>query len=140
DVKSVSTGVEDNAPARETTPHNLDILVVDDEVILQDLIRSMLSNDKVDAVTSGEKAIALMESKSYDIVFLDLILEGQLDGFEVFEWMHKNRPNTKVVILTGRPEHKKLPDIIGRANGAVYKPFSIMDIENAIAGAYLNMP
>ena len=61
-----------------------------------------------------------------------------MDGFDVFDWIEKKQLQTRIILLTGRPEHEKLSSYIPRAQAFIYKPFSITEIENALAVAFAN--
>lgn len=117
-------------------PEGLRILVVDDEVILQHLIRSALPRHTVDAVGAGEDAVDAMAEVKYDLVFLDLVLAGAMDGLEVFDWMLEHTPETKVAVLTGRPEHESLVPYLEKAAGLIHKPFSLREIDRILAAAF----
>jgi twitching motility two-component system response regulator PilG len=55
----------------------------------------------VDFAETGEDALGLIETKRYDVVFLDVILPG-LDGYEVCKRIRKSasNPRTPIVMLT----------------------------------------
>ncbi|GBG14513.1 diguanylate cyclase [Novimethylophilus kurashikiensis] len=59
----------------------LSVLVVEDDPAIQELMVSFISNDPhvaVRAVSTGEEAIEAFREKSYDLVFMDVILPGML--------------------------------------------------------------
>ncbi|RED21282.1 PAS/PAC sensor hybrid histidine kinase [Rhodopseudomonas thermotolerans] len=59
------------------------ILVVDDVEMNRDLCRTMLSRDghEVDLADSGGTAIAMVASRAYDLIFMDVQM-GEMDGME----------------------------------------------------------
>ncbi|WP_338042123.1 response regulator [Desulfocurvibacter africanus] len=51
--------------------------------------------------TSGEEALGKVENDTYDAIVLDLMLPG-MDGFEALKIIKARRPETQVILLTGR--------------------------------------
>ena len=60
------------------------VLIVDDEKLIVKGIRFSLEQDgmEVDCAYDGEEALAMIQSKEYDIILLDVMLPKK-DGFEV---------------------------------------------------------
>ena len=77
------------------------ILIVDDELILRESLLGWLERDDhlPDAVASGEEALDQIKQKRYDIVFLDIKLEG-MDGLEVLKRIREIDPDVSVVMIT----------------------------------------
>jgi DNA-binding response OmpR family regulator len=107
---------------------NARILIVDDEEDIIELLRYSLEKEgwETAEATSGEEALELVKSQSFDLLLLDLMLPG-IDGLEVCARIKagicENPP--AVLMLTARTED---PDIVTGLNvGAddyVTKPFS----------------
>jgi CheY-like chemotaxis protein len=60
------------------------VLVVDDEADIRDLVKINLEIDGHDVLVaaSGPEALALVSSRTPDLIILDVMMEG-LDGWEV---------------------------------------------------------
>jgi two-component system cell cycle response regulator len=90
-------------PAKNTGGHELAALVVDDSLPVRVQMKAALERiaKHIDFAETGEDALGLIESKRYDVVFLDVILPG-LDGYEVCKRISKSASNqrTPVVMLT----------------------------------------
>jgi twitching motility two-component system response regulator PilG len=114
DLVVFDTGPQPTAPAPEArtaapTPeksagsNELAALVVDDSLPVRVQMRAALERiaKHVDFAETGEDALGLIESRRYDVVFLDVILPG-LDGYEVCKRIRKSASNqrTPVVMLT----------------------------------------
>jgi twitching motility two-component system response regulator PilG len=58
---------------------------------------------EVDAVESGEQAFELLAQKSYDLIFLDVVLPG-IDGYQICKNIKKDkaRKKTPVIMLTSK--------------------------------------
>lgn len=112
-------------------------LIVDDEAVVRSGISRIVAHMglKPDIAENGEEAVAKMSSQYYDIVFLDVRMQG-MGGMEVLGWISENNISSIVVMITGVTE----PDMVIQAMklGAfdyLAKPFGVDDIENIIERA-----
>ncbi|MFW5826579.1 MAG: response regulator [Alkalispirochaeta sp.] len=104
------------------------ILVVDDEVDIQELVRYNLQKEgfTVHTVGTGEEALAAAEQTHPAAIVLDLMLPG-IDGIQVCNRL-KNQENTQkipVIMLTAKTEDADM--VAGLETGAddyITKPFS----------------
>ena len=79
----------------------LDILIVEDEFSINELIRRnlCLTGHRCTQAFDGPAAVSLLESGSFDLIVLDIMLPG-LDGYQVFE----RAGGTPAIFLTARSE------------------------------------
>jgi DNA-binding response OmpR family regulator len=101
------------------------ILVVDDELNILELVKLYLERDgyKVEAVSTGNDALAKMNTFNPDLIVLDLMLPD-MDGFEVCRQVRK-KSNVPIIMLTARKED--VDKIVGLELGAddyLTKPFN----------------
>ena len=101
------------------------ILVIEDEKLLADSIRSMLERKdfQVECVYDGETGKEYAELGIYDLLILDVMMP-KMDGYEVARQVRKARCNTPILILTARGDVQDR--ITGLNAGADYyltKPF-----------------
>ncbi len=77
------------------------ILIVEDEESLGASLRRVLIRDgyEVDVVYTGESALEIFSSYSYDIVLTDIILPG-MDGIELLRKIKEQKPDQIVIIMT----------------------------------------
>lgn len=82
------------------------ILVVEDEILIRMVIADYLRDCgyKVIEAGSGDEALVLLQKKdiSIDIVFSDIEMPGETDGFALSQWLRQHRPETQV-LLAGSP-------------------------------------
>ncbi|MCX7792887.1 MAG: response regulator [Thermodesulfovibrionales bacterium] len=102
------------------------ILVVDDENIVRISCKKILSTEgfEVDLAADGYEAIELIKKQNYDVIITDLKMP-KMDGLEVLQWIKKNSPASKIIVITGF----STPDIAEKsiAYGAIRyleKPFT----------------
>jgi len=78
------------------------ILVIDDERMICDLLRSVFSahGHEVFTATSGREALEIFRKRKPRFTLLDLCMP-EMDGIEVLQEMRKINPNASVIVLTG---------------------------------------
>jgi CheY-like chemotaxis protein len=111
------------------------ILIVEDEHIVAMGIKRMLKNmgyTLAGIASSGEEAINKAESTLPDLVLMDIMLKGEMNGIEAAKEI-KSRFGIPVVYLTACSENK----IVERAwktghSGYVVKPFDEKDLQKSI--------
>ena len=101
------------------------ILIVDDELIVRESLGGWLERDghKVDKAASGEEALERCEKTRYDILLLDIKMEG-MSGLEVLKKVKENDPDVSVVMITA---YGSIPSAIEAMKSGAYeyllKPF-----------------
>ncbi len=78
------------------------ILIVEDEVINQKLIGSILKSEGYDVDIAPDGIIALMQisKEKYDLILSDIAMP-HLDGYQMLEYMKNNKVNIPVIFLSG---------------------------------------
>jgi DNA-binding NtrC family response regulator len=104
--------------------HNL--LVVDDEEVIREGMRRILSAEgfNVDTSASGRTAIEKIQERDFDVVITDLKMPG-MDGIEVLKAIKILQPEVPVIIITGYSTVDTAVDAM--KNGAfdyIAKPFT----------------
>jgi DNA-binding NtrC family response regulator len=101
------------------------ILIVDDELIVRESLGGWLERDghTVDKAASGEEALEKCEKTRYDILLLDIKMEG-MSGLEVLKRVKENDPDVSVVMITA---YGSIPSAIEAMKSGAYeyllKPF-----------------
>ena len=125
----------DTAPARPDS-----ILVVDDEPLMQTLLREILTPEGYDVTTAddGRQAVDLLGLVQFDLIITDLVMP-RLDGVEVLRAAKRADPDRPVVIITGYPSAESVRKMIklGAADYVV-KPFSV-DVAKATVAKVLEL-
>ncbi len=102
------------------------ILWVDDEV---DLLRPHIlfleqRGYRVDAVSNGDDALAMLRGHAYDLTLLDERMPGRR-GLEVLKLIRRDDPHARVVMITKSEEDRTMTEAIGRqVEGYLVKPTS----------------
>lgn len=101
------------------------ILVIEDEKMLADSIKSMLERKgfQVDTVYDGESGKEYAELGIYDLLILDVMMP-KLDGYEVARQVRRNRCNTPILMLTARSDvQDRIEGLNAGADYYLTKPF-----------------
>lgn len=79
------------------------ILLVDDESEQNETMQSMLNaiGYKTFAVSSSDEAIGFMRSCRIDLVVLDMIIENDISGCQIYEKMLDINPEQKAIVISG---------------------------------------
>lgn len=111
------------------------IFVVEDEVIIADDIKSYLQKFgyKVPAIaTSGEEALKRVRDVRPDLVLMDIVLRGEMDGIETAEKI-RSEFDVPVVYLTAFADDQTLERAkITEPFGYIIKPFEERDLYKTI--------
>jgi len=111
------------------------ILVVEDETIVSlDLQNSLklLGYKVVGAASNGPDAIAKAESTHPDLVLMDIILKGDMDGVQAAEAI-RARLNVPVIFLTACADEATLQRAkVTEAFGYMIKPFEERELHSHI--------
>jgi PAS domain S-box-containing protein len=86
------------------------ILVVDDDAVQRSVCLKLLEKlgYRAIAAESGEQAIEIIENNPQDLVILDMIMPGGMDGFETYKRILNLYPNQKAIIISGYAESEKV--------------------------------
>jgi len=103
----------DVVPASNPSPHKIfhklpkgteTILVVDDEKSLLELTVTTLKHlgYKVISASGGQQAMEkLTENRDVDLLFSDIIMPGDLDGYQLAKQAHETYPDLKILLTSG---------------------------------------
>jgi PAS domain S-box-containing protein/putative nucleotidyltransferase with HDIG domain len=113
----------------------INILVVEDEkLVAKDIsnILKRLGHQVVDIVTTGQDALRKVEETGPDLVLIDIVLKGALDGIAT-AGLIQERFRIPVIYLTAYADEATLARAkITEPFGYILKPFDERDIKTAI--------
>lgn len=107
------------------------ILVVEDDHKIAGALRQGLERQAyaVDVVFTGDDGLNMVSDEKYDLVILDRMLPGKIDGLGILKTMRKNQDHTPVLLLTAK-DH-----VLDRAEGLnagaddyLVKPFAFLEL------------
>src|SRR5215469_2546142 len=88
------------------------VVLVDDHHIvrrgLQSFLKAFHDLEVVGEAASGEEAVQKIEGWMPDVVVMDMLMPGGLDGIEAIKQIHSLLPNTRVVALTSYTDDSRV--------------------------------
>lgn len=86
----------------------LKVLLVDDEQDLLDIMSERMRNRGMDVstATSAQKALGMIENKSYDAIILDFMMP-EMNGLETIKAIKAKKPELQIILLTGQATLEK---------------------------------
>ena len=113
----------------------INVLVVEDEsIVSKDIQHSLkkLGYNVVGASSTGEKAIELAGEERPDIILMDIMLKGDMNGIEAAEKI-KELYSIPIVFLTAYADESTLSKAkITEPYGYILKPFKEIDLHTTI--------
>lgn len=106
------------------------LLVVEDEIHLQNIIKKRLVRERysVDACGDGKEALDYLEMAEYDGVILDIMLPG-MSGIDVLKYIRKQGNHVPVLFLTARDSiGDRVEGLDCGADDYLVKPFAFEEL------------
>ena len=112
------------------------ILIVDDQNLVQQGIKSLLDRDLdfkvIGTVKDGRNAVQQIAQIHPDVVLLDIEMPG-MDGITTTKYINRVSPKTKVIILSSHEEKKYVTQaLMAGAKGYILKNSLMTDLKQAI--------
>ncbi|MFW6112599.1 MAG: response regulator [Chloroflexota bacterium] len=111
------------------------ILVVEDETVIASEIQGTLRELEytvVDVVASGEEAVEKTDEHHPDLVLMDIVLKGEMDGIQAAEQIRAQH-NIPVVYLTAYTDESTMERAkISEPYGYIVKPFEDRELHSNI--------
>ncbi len=116
---------------------HISILIVDDEERIRHALSYALTlgGHHVITASDGQEALTLLQSKPYDVAFVDLKMPG-MNGWDTADAIKEMDPDIMVVLMTGwnvRVDDESLDK--GPVDAVITKPFDLSEIYDVIAMA-----
>lgn len=114
------------------------ILIVEDQADVLKLLGMVLraENRQMFLAKSGEEALEIAQSVIPDVILLDIMLPGGIDGYSVARIL-KNNPTTAVcaiIVMTAKvQEQDKTEALEAGADDFIGKPYNLEDLKNKVA-------
>jgi len=111
------------------------VLVVDDDDIQREVSSRLLKKlgYEVSSIESGEKAVEYIRENPQDIIILDMVMPGGMDGTETYRQVLEVSPQQKAIILSGFSESDRVMEVQKLGAGAfVRKPITKTTIAAAV--------
>ncbi len=79
------------------------ILIIDDEISICESLQGILEDEgyTVQTALSGEEGIRTLAGEHIDLVFLDILMPGGMDGIATLKQIKQMSPDTEVLMISG---------------------------------------
>jgi two-component system, cell cycle sensor histidine kinase and response regulator CckA len=111
------------------------ILMLDDEEIQLEIADSLFSelNYNIKTVSDPHKILREIDDFLPDLVILDMILTGEIDGLDVYKKVREKYKDMKVMIISGFSESDRVKEALALGvKKYIKKPFTIEEIGLAV--------
>jgi DNA-binding response OmpR family regulator len=114
------------------------ILIVEDQVDILYLLKKVLETDtrKIFTAECGKEAIEIAREILPDVILLDIMFPGGIDGYEVARTLKKDQrtANCSIIVMTAKvQEQDRIDAFDAGADDFIGKPFNLADLKNRIA-------
>ncbi|MBC8385622.1 MAG: response regulator [Candidatus Cloacimonetes bacterium] len=118
------------------------IMLVEDEKIIATDIKMLLQDygfDVAEVVSSGEEAIQKIVDLKPDLIIMDIMLAGKLNGIETMVLLHSQNLNYPVIYITAYSDEKtRKKAMVTNPEGYVTKPIEEDILFNTISRIFPN--
>ena len=117
------------------------LLICDDHKILTDALAMVVERDETlqmlaPPVHSPEQALELCRERQPDVVLMDIVFKGQMNGIEATRKIKEISPATKVVIMTAHDDERLLVEAVeAGASGFLGKDEAADEVLSAVKAA-----
>lgn len=119
---------------------SIKVLLVDDHEMVRIGLAAVLGTEEdievIGEASSGEEGIRLAQEYEPDVVLMDLVMEGGMDGIEATRKLLQLQPDCKVIVLTSYLDDEKMyPVLEAGAISYLLKTSRASEITGAIRAA-----
>ena len=130
----MSTAAKILTPQIETSSQT--VLVVEDEVLIRLAIADYLRECgyKVLEAAHAAEAVAVLEAPnvSVDIVFSDVEMPGEMDGFGLARWIRAHQPHVRVILTSSVERSADIAATLCEAGPLLAKPYEPQGVVDRI--------
>lgn len=116
----------------------LDVLIVEDEPIIRVFLKSLVKSaghNVVGVIANGKDAINLIQETKLDLIFMDINIEGDLDGISVVRKM-QTKYSPLIYFISAYNDLETIEDALStHAYSYITKPIKEEDIQIALLNA-----
>lgn len=103
------------------------VLIVDDDPIQRNVATRLLDRlgYRVRSVESGEQAVRLLQAETFDLLVLDMVMPGGIDGAETYQRILRGQEGQRAIIVSGYAESERVDLALRRgAHSFLKKPLT----------------
>lgn len=104
------------------------ILIVEDDQLLSLLLKRLVQRmgySVIDTVTEGEQAVEIAHTKAVDLILMDIMLEGDIDGITAMQQIQAQK-NIPAIYITGNSDN----NTVRRAQKTQYIKYLVKPVDH----------
>ena len=122
--------------AKNRASKKISVVIADDQTLFREGIKDLLSNETnievIGEAADGREALRLVKKLKPHVILLDIKLP-HMDGIEATRQIHRDCPNTNVLILSSYEDESHVMEAIqAGANGYLSKMLPAVELVNAL--------
>jgi CheY-like chemotaxis protein len=129
-------GIASKSLTPQPTTPSPTVLVVEDEVLVRLVIADYLRECgyRVHEAAHAAEAVAVLESGTVaiDIVFSDVQMPGEMDGFGLARWVRTHRPGVRVILTSSVERSADIAATLCEAGPLLEKPYEPQGVVDRI--------
>ena len=113
------------------------VLVVDDEPLILNLVKEILSQEgyQVETAGNGKEALQALQAHPFDVVLTDMMMPD-MTGMELVQYLRLHHPDTLVIVFTGYANYEDAVEAVRQgAFDYLPKPVQTDTLRHAIRQA-----
>jgi CheY-like chemotaxis protein len=112
------------------------VLVVDDEILVRTVLAEYLRDcgyRVIEAANAAEAIEVLTSDLDVDVLFTDIEMPGEMNGFGLAKWTREHRPGLQIMLTSGNPSKAEEARTLCLDEHFVTKPTPFDDLRDRIA-------
>jgi len=112
------------------------ILIVEDREPVRKFAARCLENTGMNILEAEDAATArkVLKSRRVDLLFTDILMPGDMDGYELANWTRRQYPDTKILLTTAMENENSKKSESKHSFPLLQKPYSKNELTEMIAG------
>lgn len=125
----------EEVPRSEVRGGNETVLVVDDDEMQRQVTRELLEvlGYRTEVAASGEEAVNYLQEHAVDLLILDVIMPGGMDGVDTYRRVLEIRPGQRAIVVTGFAASDRVQEALLLGAGVcLRKPLTLDKLARAV--------
>jgi two-component system OmpR family response regulator len=109
----------------------MDVLLIEDDADVSDFLKEALQENghTVEHAATARDGLFVAATQNFDVIILDRMLPGGVDGLRIVETLRTQENNTPVMVLSGMGEvTDKVHGLRAGGNDYLVKPFAVSEL------------
>lgn len=116
------------------------ILIVEDDSMVRELVVERLKNIgyQILEASTGQEAVDILEEyPAVRLVFSDIVMPGEMTGYELAQWVVTHRPEVKILMTSGYfdPDSNGTAQMVDKSIAVLEKPYPLETLAKSIRSA-----